>query len=97
MRRFRDPDGECGGLGTSPSASSNAAKPLQFRCVRHSAMVPTLSYLSVPSPRSACLVFHVMPEVRHLSAPRVMVALAGAVHDRETAAHHEHYRGKNNR
>ena len=50
--------GQCGaseiqtgnvGVGVaSPSVPSNAAKALQFRCVRHSAMVPTLSYLSVP-------------------------------------------------
>jgi hypothetical protein len=39
----------------------------------------------------------VMPEVRHRSAPRVMVALAGAIHDRQTAARHEHNCGEDNR
>jgi hypothetical protein len=41
---------------------------------------------SVPSwaPRSAVPSLHVVPDIRHLSAPCVMVALAGIVHDRET-------------
>jgi hypothetical protein len=59
-------------------------------------MVPTLSYLSVPLDAISVPGLHVLPEVRHWSAPRVMVALAGAIHDRQTAAHHEH-RGKDNR
>ena len=40
------------------------------------------------SPRSPVPSLHVMPEARHRSTPRVMAALAGVVHDRQTAASH---------
>ena len=49
---------------------------------------------SVPfwAPRSAVPSLHVVSDIGHLSAPCMMVALAGIVHDREAAAGHEHNR-----
>jgi hypothetical protein len=46
------------------------------------------------APRSAVPSLHVVPDIGHLSAPCVMVALAGIVHDREAAAGHEHNRAE---
>ena len=53
---------------------------------------------SVPfwAPRSAVPSLHVVSDIGHLSAPCVMVALAGIVHDREAAAGHEHNRAEDN-
>jgi hypothetical protein len=53
---------------------------------------------SVPfwAPRSAVPSLHVVPDIGHLSAPCVMVVLAGIVHDREGAAGHEHNRAEDN-
>jgi hypothetical protein len=57
---------------------------------RHIFSVPPWAPRStVPSPR-------VVPDIRHLSAPCVMAALAGIVHDREAAAGHEHNRAEDN-
>jgi len=39
----------------------------------------------------------VVPNVGDWSAPSVMAALAGVVHDRQTAARDEHNRDKDNR
>jgi hypothetical protein len=53
-------------------------------------------HLSVPfwAPRSAVPSLHVVSDIGHLSAPCVMVALAGIVHNREAAAGHEHNRAE---
>ena len=39
--------------------------------------------------------FSMMPHRRHRGAPRVIAALAGLVHDRESAADYEHNHDKN--
>jgi hypothetical protein len=39
---------------------------------------------------------HVMPDVENWSAPSVMAALAGVVHDRQAAAGHEHHQTHDN-
>src|SRR5258705_9370738 len=53
---------------------------------------------SVPfwAPRSAVPSLRVVPDIGHLSAPCVMVALAGIVYDREAVAGHERNRAEDN-
>jgi len=42
------------------------------------------------------LSFYVVPDCEHRIAPRVIAALAGFVHDRQSAANYEHCHDKNN-
>jgi hypothetical protein len=47
-----------------------------------------------PEPPSAS--FYMVPHGGHRSAPRMLAALAGVVHDRQRADSHQHYRDEGN-
>jgi hypothetical protein len=76
-------------LSVRPSVDDGSQRELTSNVVtdgRHIFSVPFWA------PRSAVPSLHVVSDIGHLSAPCMMVALAGIVHDREAAAGHEHNR-----
>jgi hypothetical protein len=62
-----------------------------FRILSKSIADPTLFI------NSAALGFHGMAKGGHWSAPGVLLALAGVVHDSQRAEDHEHKRDENNK
>jgi hypothetical protein len=57
---------------------------------------PTSQQIRVVLPLGRGLSFYVVPGREHRIAPRVIAALAGFVHDRQSAADSEHNHDKNN-